>query len=165
MKLSLLFAIMHKQLDSWEILHFGVLQIDKEIEVVPDVMVLFLVLLETVLFSIEQFYIHPTYIAFSLLICISLLGLLSNLCEFVDDDGSKYLLHDDFDDEEIDKIEENLQKRIVQEIHQDWIWVIIVPNNSRVSFQGDIQTKRQAAVQCGATGREFRVVVEIDEYH
>jgi hypothetical protein len=51
-------------------------------------MILFLVFLEAILFTIEQFDIHTTDIALRLFVSLTFLGLFTNLSEFIDDDGT-----------------------------------------------------------------------------
>ena len=59
---------MDEQLHARQVLHLGVLDVDKKQEVVPDVVVVFLVLFETVLLPIENLHVHTANVAFRLFV-------------------------------------------------------------------------------------------------
>lgn len=88
---------MNKKLDSWKIFYFRILEIDKEIEVIPNIVILFFVFFKSIFFSIKQLNIHSTNIAFSLFVGLSFFSLLSNLGKFIHNNSSKNLFNNDFD--------------------------------------------------------------------
>ncbi len=67
-------------------------------------MIFLFVFFKSVLFSIENVSLDSTDKAERIFIFLQTLLLLSDLSEFIHNDGSNNLVHDDFNDEEIGEI-------------------------------------------------------------
>lgn len=67
-------------------------------------MVLLLVFLKTVLFSIKNVSLNSANKAKTILVFFKTLLLLTNLGKFIHDNGSNYLIHNHFYDEEVAEV-------------------------------------------------------------
>lgn len=133
-ELPLFLTIMHKQLNSGQILNLGVGEIYQEVEIIPYVMILLLMRFEPILLPIKEFHIHPTDIALGLFIRIPLLCVLSNLRKLIHNDSPQHLLHNDLNNEEVEEVEEDIEEGVVEEVLEDGVGVVVVTDDARVGL-------------------------------
>lgn len=93
--------IVDESFDSCEVSQFVfvLLDVHQKLHVIPDDVVVFLVLFETVLLSIEDVPLYSADETVFVFVLFQTLLFLTNLGEFVHDYSAYYLVHDDFDDE------------------------------------------------------------------
>lgn len=125
---------MNEQFHTRKFLYLGVFQVVKEEEVVPYVMVLFLMLLKAILFSVEYLNIHAANVALRFLVFIPFFSLLTYLSELIDDNGSQHLLNDDLDDEEIHKVEQYIENIIRDKVGCEGVGIVVDPYHPEVGF-------------------------------
>lgn len=107
-QLSALVLIIDIALNTSQVPKFALFDVYQKLHIIPNDMVLLLVLLKTILLSIENVALNAANKTDLVFVLLELLLFLSNLCKFVNNDGSDNLIHDNLDDEEVAKIDEDI---------------------------------------------------------
>ena len=107
-QLSALVLIIDIALNTSQVAKFALFDVYQKLHIIPNDMVLLLVLLKTIFLSIENVALNAANKADLVFVLLELLLFLSNLCKFVNNDGSDNLIHDNLDDEEVAKIDQNI---------------------------------------------------------
>lgn len=108
-KFAAFVLIVYVALYACQISQFALLDMNQKLHIIPNNMVLLFMFLEPIFFTIQNIPLNSTNKTNRVLIFLQTFFFLSDLGKFIDNDSSNNLIHDDFDDEKIAKIYQDVQ--------------------------------------------------------